>query len=203
MESAISCCSRASSSAFSQGVADVALGAAALRLLQALLRFAQPFECGRRLRGCGRVAGCRRPAHRVRGLAQLAGRLRQLRPVFLARQLFEPPRGFLGLFRQRSLLIPAAAPGLHAGSHAPPLRLRFLFLAPRQLLQLLHELIELLIGVLIARALSRFVLVRHTIELELEQIGQILSHRALTATAAATALRAYLELYSSSAFCKA
>ena len=147
----------------------------------------------RRLRRGGRIARGRRAAHRVRGLAQLAGRLRKLRPILLARQLFEPARGFLGLFGQRPLLIAAAAALLPAMA-APALRLRFLFLAPSELLQLFHELVDLLIGVLLAGALRRLVLVRHAIELELEQIGQILRHRALPAATAATATALHADL---------
>src|SRR5439155_26588669 len=66
------------------------------------------------------------------------------------------------------------------------LRLRLLLLPPRELLQLLQQLVELLIAVLLHRAIGGLVLVRHAIELELEEVGQLLRHLAAAATPAAS-----------------
>src|SRR5205823_8027635 len=65
------------------------------------------------------------------------------------------------------------------------LRLRFLFLPPRQLLQLLQQLVELLIAVLLHRTIGGLVLVSHAIELELEEVRQFLRHLTAAATTAA------------------
>ena len=61
----------------------------------------------------------------------------------------------------------------------PALPLGFLLLPPRQLLQLLGELVDLLVAALLLGALLHLVLVRELVELELEQVGEILGHLAL------------------------
>ena len=135
----------------------------------------------------------RRLPHLVGCLAKLPRGVAELGPVLLARQLLETSRRFFDLFGERSLLVAAAA-ALLAGLRPPSLPLGFLLLAPRQLLQLLEQLVELLVGLLLLRALRRLVLVGHLVELELEQVGQVLGHRALPTATAATLLAAHLHL---------
>ena len=65
---------------------------------------------------------------------------------------------------------PAALP------RAPALPLGFLLLPARELLQLLGELVDLLVGLLLRRALRRLVLVGHLVDFELEQIGELVGH---------------------------
>src|ERR1019366_3968878 len=88
------------------------------------------------------------------------------------------------------------APAAVAGLGHAPLPLHLLLLPPRQLLQLLDHLIDLLIALLLAGALLHLVLVRQLVELELEEIREVFGHRALTTAAAAPAalLLRHLEL---------
>ena len=177
------------------GIPDVALGAAALALLELALRFLQPFERRRRLGRRRRVAIRRRPPHRVGRVAQLARRLRQIGAVLLARQLLEPACGFFDLLRQRPLLTVAAAAALLAGQRPLPLALGLLLLPPRQLAQLLHQLVDLLVGVLLLGALRGLVLVGDLVELHLEEIRELLRRRALPAAAAAPAAALHADLH--------
>ena len=77
-----------------------------------------------------------------------------------------------------------------SGLGAPSLALGFLFLPPRQLLQLLEQFVDLLVGLLLLRALRGLVLVGHLVELELEEVSQVLGHGTAAATAAPAALLA-------------
>ena len=69
----------------------------------------------------------------------------------------------------------------------PALPLGLLLLPPRQLLQLLGELVDLLIAGLLLGLLLHLVLVRQLVELELEQVGEVFGHLALPAAAATAA----------------
>ena len=133
-------------------VCDVARAARLLRLLQLALRLLQPLERGGRLRGAHLTAVGRRLPHLVGRLAHLPRGLHQLRPVLLARQLLEPARRFLDLIGELPLAVAAARAALLPG-RALPLALGFLLLPPRQLLQLLGELVDLLIRLLLLGAL--------------------------------------------------
>ena len=60
----------------------------------------------------------------------------------------------------------------------PALTLGFLLLPPRELLQLLGQLVDLLVAALLLGALLHLVLVRQLVELELEEVGEVLRHLA-------------------------
>ena len=151
----------------------VALAARALLLLEPALRLAQLSERGAGLAGAARIAGGRRAPHGVGGLPHLLRRLREIGTVALARQALELPRGFFGLLRQRALARAAALAAL-AGERLLPLPLGFLLLPARELAQLLHQRIDLLIGLLLLRALRGLVLVGQLVEILLEELGEIL-----------------------------
>src|SRR4029453_1597876 len=102
------------------------------------------------------------------------------------------PRRLFDLLGERTLLISTSGTRL-PGLGATTLTLGLLLLATRQLLQLLEQRVEFLVGLLLLRALRGLVLVRHLVELELEQIGKVLRHRVLAAATAAT-LTAHLDL---------
>ena len=115
--------------------------------------------------------------------------------LLLARQLLEPPRGLLQLVGELALAAAAtAAAVLLARGRHPALPLGFLLLAPREVLQLLGELVHLLIARLLLGALLHLVLVRELVELELEQVREILGELALAAAATAAATLAHLHL---------
>ena len=59
------------------------------------------------------------------------------------------------------------------GQRLLPLPLGFLLLAPRELAQLLHQRVDLLIGLLLLRALRGLVLVRQLVEILLEELREI------------------------------
>jgi hypothetical protein len=96
-----------------------------------------------------------------------------------ARQLEKLARRFLGLLGERALRI-ATALSL-ALRRAAALPLRLLLLAPRQFLQLLGELVDLLLGLCLRRALRGLVLVGHLVHFELEQVRQFVRHPLLAA----------------------
>ena len=173
----------------------VALAARTLLLLEPPLRFAQLAERRAGLSRAARIAGRRRAPHRVGGLPHLLRRLREIRTIALARQPLELPRRFFGLLGERALALAAALSAL-ARERLLPLPLGFLLLPSRELAQLFHQRIDLLIGLLLLRALRRLVLVRELVEILLEEVREILLHRsgAAAATAAATALLAHLLL---------
>src|SRR4030095_14436821 len=106
-------------------------------------------------------------------------------------QLLELARGFVHRVSKRALT------GAATGAALPGLTLRFglLQLTLGQLLQTASDFVHLLRRVLLrGRALRRFVLVRLSIELQLEQIGEILRHLAAATTAAtATLLLAHFD----------
>ena len=129
------------------GVLDVPAAPRRLRSLELTLGFAKLIDRAGCLRRGGRIAVGRRLAHRVGRLLQLARGLPELRPVLLTREFFELARRFLGLIRERSLRIAAAR--TLAGRGAPALTLGLLFLSPRQFLQLLGQLVDLLIRLLL------------------------------------------------------
>ena len=111
-------------------------------------------------------------------------------------ELLEPARRFLGLIGEIALLLAgSAARCLLAERGATPLAFGFLLLPPRELLQLLHQLVELLIGLLLRCLLARLVLIRHLVELHLEQVGEILRHRAAAPASAAALLALHLHLH--------
>src|SRR5262249_27966705 len=107
-------------------------------------------------------------------------------------ELLEPAGRLLGLVGERALL--AAAAALAAGRRCAPLPLRLGLLAPRQLLQLFGELVDLAVPGLIAGALLHLVLVGQLVELELEQIGEIFRHLIAVAAFAAAVAHADFEL---------
>ena len=167
----------------------VALASRALLLLEPPLRFTKLAEGGVRLTGAARVSRRCRPPHRVGGLPHLLRRLRKIGTIAFARQALELTSGFFRLFRERALAGAAALAAL-PGECLLALPLGFLLLPSRKLAQLLHQRIDLLIGLLLLRALRRLVLIRQLVEVLLEQIGEILRHRSRSsaATAASAAL---------------
>ena len=171
-------------------VLHIAFAATGLVLLQPLLRLLDLVERRRRL--CARVARSvrRRLLHRVGRVLQLARCVGEVLPLLLAGELLEPSRRFLHFLRELSLRVAAtAAARLLAGGRQALLPLGFLLLTPRQLLQLLGELVDLLVGALLLGALLHLVLVGELVEFELEQVGEVLGHLVLSAAAtAATAL---------------
>src|SRR5262245_4646320 len=123
----------------------IALPAGVLFLLEAPLRVAKLTERGAGL-ACGtRVTGRGGPPHRIGGLPHLLSGLGKIRSIALARQPFELTRRFLGLIGERALARTASL-GQLAGQGLLSLPLGFLLLPPRELAQLLHQCIELLIG---------------------------------------------------------
>ena len=68
-----------------------------------------------------------------------------------------------------------------------PLTLGFLLLPARELLQLLHQLIDLIVGLLLFPSAHGLVLVLKLVELQLEQVCEILG-RGLAAAVAALLL---------------
>src|SRR5438876_895106 len=170
-------------------VLDVLLRAVRLALRELIGRLPQLLErlLRRRaavLRSVGRCA-----PHLIGRLLQLAREVGQLLARHVALQLLEPPRRLLHFVRELALAGAAAAGALVVRRH-PPQPLGFLLLPLRELLQLLRELVDLLFGLLIARALLHLVLVRQLVELELEEIGEIVRLlRAAAAPAAALLLR--------------
>ena len=175
-------------------IGDVALGALRQRSLQPLLGLAQPLE--RRLR-LGRrigIAARGRTPHRIGRFAGLTRSFLQLRPLLFAREPLQPPRRFFGLFGQRALLRTATAAAALTLQRPPPLTLGFLLLASRQLLQLLEQLVDLAVVLLFRRLVGRLVAIGHLVELLLEDLGQLLLHRAAATTAAATLLTAHADL---------
>src|SRR5204862_6189792 len=96
------------------------------------------------------------------------------------------PRRLFRLIGELALRGAAALPLALRGAAA--LLLRFLFLAAGQLLELLGELVDLLVGLLLRGALRGLVLIGHLVDLELEQVSELLGHRLLAAAAPAAAL---------------
>ena len=150
----------------------VALAARALLLLEPALRLAQLAERGAGLSGAARISGRCRAPHGVGGLPHLLRGLREIGAIALARQPLELPRGFFGLLGQRALARAAALAAL-AGQRLLPLPLGFLLLPARELAQFFHQRVDLLIGLLLLRALRRLVLVRQLVEVLLEELGEI------------------------------
>ncbi len=101
----------------------------------------------------------------------------------LARRFLE----LLGELALRVAAVAAAGSGL-TGLQRAPLTLDLLLLPPRELLQLLDHLIDLLIALLHLGALLHLVLVRELVELELEKVREVLGHLAAATTAASTLL---------------
>ena len=150
----------------------IALAARALLLLEPPLCLAQLAECGAGLAGAARISRRRRAPHRIGGLPHLLRRLREIGSIALARQALELPRGFFGLFGQRTLARAAALAAL-ARQRLLPLALGFLLLPARELAQFLHQRVDLLIGLLLLRALRGLVLVGQLVEILLEELGEI------------------------------
>ena len=126
------------------------------------------------------------PPRRVREILPLLALLLELPP-----QLLELPRGLLRLVGQLPLRRPAAARVAAAALRALALLLGLRQLPARQLAEPLGEIVDLLIRVLLLRALRRLVLIRLAIELELEQVRQLRRHLAAAAAAAPAAALAH------------
>ena len=90
----------------------------------------------------------------------------------------------------------AAALSRHAGQRLLAGALRFLLLAARQLAKLLHQRVNLLIGLLLLRALRGLVLIGELVEILLEQIREVFGDRSGPAapSTAAASLGAHLLL---------
>ena len=176
-------------------VLHIPLSARALFLLEAPLRFAELAERRARLTGGARVSRRCRTPHRIGGLPHLLSGLRQVRTITLSRQPLELASGFLSLFGERALAGAASLADLPR-KRLLTLTLRFLLLPSRELAQLLHQRVELLIGLLLLCALRCFVLIRELVEILLEQLRKIFRHGsgAAAATSASTALLAHLLL---------
>ena len=178
------------------GVVDVAFGAAGLRRAAAAAR---PAAAARALRPTGR----RRPARRWRrrgawrrppaAAAAPTARGRRGSPRATSCSSCRAASSACSA-SSRCELPDAAARLLLPGGGAPPLTLGFLFLPARQLLQLLGELVDLLVGLLLRRLLAHLVLVGHAVHFELEQIGEIAVLLLAAATAAAALLLPDLHL---------
>ena len=125
-------------------------------------------------------------------MTKLPRRLRQLGAVLLARELLQPAGRFVGLVGEIALLLSAASAARLLLPRRGPATLPFgfLFLAPRELLQLLQHLVDLPIGLFGRRLLARLVLVGHLVQFHLEQVGQVLGHLSAATTAAAALLLA-------------
>src|SRR5262249_37910040 len=107
----------------------------------------------------------------------------------IAAQLLELTRHLFELIGERALRCAARAVALLPLLTALLLLLCLLELTTGELAELFGEVVDLLIRVLLLRALLRLVLIRETILLELEQLGQLLIHlAAASATAAALLL---------------
>ena len=140
-------------------------------------------EGGIRLRASITRSVCRRLTHRVGGILQLTRGIGQVLPLLLAGELLEAPCCFLDLLRELTLRVAGAAARL-IGRCETLLALCFLLLPPRELLQLLDELVDLLVGGLLVGALLHLVLVRELVHFELEQVREVVGH--LLAAAAVT-----------------
>src|SRR4029077_17116874 len=152
--------------------------------LQPLLRLAQPLERLVRLRAAIPRAIRRRAPHRISSVLQPLHRVAQfLLPLLIARELLQLTRRLLDFVRELTLQIAGIARSLSL-LRQPALTLHLLLLPPRQFLQLLDQLIDLLIVPLLLRARLHLVLVRELVQLQLEQIGEVLGHLVLTATSA-------------------
>ena len=124
---------------------DVTRQPAALLALQLTLHFPQPIQRRPRL-GEALVVGVRgRFPHGVGCFLQPPGGLHHLRRLLLARQTLEPARRLLGLFGQRALRCPPTGPRGLAATRPATLPLRLLFLATSQLLQTLHQFVDLVV----------------------------------------------------------
>ena len=167
----------------------VALGAPGLVLLQPALGLPQPLEGRSGLTGGVGIAAGRRSAHGVGRLLHLPRRFLQIRTVLFSRQPLQSPRRFLGLLRERALLRGAAgAVAAALLERTQPLPRRFLLLPPRQLLQLLEQLVDLAVAALLLRLIGRLVAAGHLLELLLEDLGELLLLRAPAAAATAAGL---------------
>ena len=164
----------------------IALAARALLLLEPALCLSQLAECGAGLAGAARISGRSRTPHGVGGLPHLLRGLREIGTVTFARQALELPRGFLGLFGQRTLARAAALAAL-ARQSLQPLPLGFLLLPARELAQFFHQRVDLLIRLLLLRALRRLVLVGQLVEILLEEISEIFLYGSGSAAATTTA----------------
>ena len=153
----------------------VSLPARALFLLESPLRFAELAERGAGLTRGARIARRRRTPHRIGRLPHLLCGLREVGTIPLARQPLELSRGFFGLIGERALAGAAALTDL-TGERLLPLPLGFLLLPSRELAQFLHQRVELLIRLLLLRALGGFVLIGELVEILLEELGEIFRH---------------------------
>src|SRR6185369_6115448 len=167
-------------------VADVPLRAIAQRPFELSLRFTQTIERLLRLRRRGRVAAGRCPAHRVCCFTHLPCGVEQIGTVFLPREAFQPPRRFLRLLGEGTLLCAAARCGRRTSLLQSPLAFGFLLLPASQLLQFLEQFVNLTIAIGLHLPIGRLVAARHLVELLLEDVGQLaLLRRSAAATAAA------------------
>ena len=119
-----------------------------------------------------------------RGRLKLSRQILHVLARHVARELLQTPRRFFRFVGELPLTGAAARRVLSARRH-PPLPLGLLLLAPRELLQLVGELVHLLLALLLAGPLLHLVLIGELVELELEQIREVVG--LLLAAAAATA----------------
>ncbi len=112
----------------------------------------------------------------------------ELLVVHLAGEALELSSRFLGLLGQLPLGLASSRRTALALLGPAALRLRLLLLPARELLELLQQLVDLVVGLLLLAPLNRLVLVLELVELELEEVGEVLGGLLLTAAAAATAL---------------
>ena len=169
---------------------QVALETLVLRSAEIVAGIAQPPQRRPCLGHTGAAPVRRRPAHRVGRLLQLARDLLELPVARLAREPLQLPRGLLRLLGQlpgRVAPAPALSPLLGGGPTL--LSLQLLLLAAGELAELLHQLVDLLVGALLLAALHGLVLIAELVRLELEEVGEILGAGSpLTLATAASAL---------------
>jgi hypothetical protein len=113
--------------------------------------------------------------------------LRKVGTIALARQPLELACDLFCLFCQRALARAATLAAL-TGNRLLTLALGLLLLTPGELAEFFTERVDLLVGLLLLRALGGLVLIRQLVHVLLEQLREIFRHRTgATATAAATA----------------
>ena len=157
-------------------VLDVAPARADCDCCELPLGFPQLIDGAGGLRGRGvRIAVGRRLAHRVGGLLQPARGSAASSGRFSSRASFSSWRAASSAW-SASARCASPPPWPWPAAARARAALGLLLLAPRELLQLLGELVDLLIGLLLRRALRRLVLVGHLVDFELEQVGELVGH---------------------------
>ena len=177
-----------------QGVLNVAVAPARLVAFELLLHVAQLVQRVGRLGAAVPRSVRRRATHGVRGLLHAPHRIAKLLALLVARQLLQLARSLFELVGDRPLVGARVPRRILARLREAALALDFLLLPARELLQFLHELVDLVIAGLLHRPLLHLVLIGKLVQLELEQIGEVLGHLALTAAPAAAVLHRDLHL---------